>query len=148
MAPTPAAVAIVEATSGIGLPENLSRFVAWLRQLGYEDGLWSGLLVASALALGWLGALVLLRLIGSAAKRTRVEVDDIVLRHVAVPIRTLLPLFVLRSTLALLSLPAAARDWLEHALLVLLVLGIGWVLLRLTRAGEELVKSPWTIQGV
>lgn len=134
-----------QALIGIDLPRQLEALKDWV--VGYDayEGLWALAVVVVGFLAGRLLASLSLKLLARTASKTRWEFDDAVIEHMAAPLRVGLPLLVVRGLLPLLELPKATRAWLAHALLVLLVFCVGWLLARSLRLGEAYIVDQYDV---
>lgn len=98
-------------------------------------------ILAVAAFVGWLVALLLVRGLGRWARRTDTPIDDAVARHLSGPLRYLLPALLVGALLPALTLPEGLRDGLGHALLIVVLVGIGWSLFKTVRVIEDVLVA-------
>jgi small-conductance mechanosensitive channel len=79
------------------------------------------------------------RLITSWAHRTSTVVDDAVAAHLPRPLSWLIPLGALRIALPLVRLRDDVRYLVEHGLLVLIIVGLGWLVFKTVQVVEDVI---------
>jgi small-conductance mechanosensitive channel len=115
------------------------------RQLEWQEAAWVLGIAAAALILGRVVAAVSLRAVATWAKRTETTIDDAVAVHLPRPIRWLFPLVALEIAMPLLGLSKPTEDAMQHALLVLIIAGSGWLLVKLVRVGEHVMSHQFEL---
>jgi small-conductance mechanosensitive channel len=99
--------------------------------------------LAGGAAIAWLVVFV----IGRWARQTATNVDDLVVKHLASPIRVLLPLAALFFALRGLDLGDRARADIKQLLGVAITLCLSWSFFRVVRVFEEVVGERATASG-
>lgn len=132
---------------GLGLPRQLDALKDWVVAYDAYEALWALALLVVGFLAGRLLASLCLKLLARAASKTSWKFDDKVIAHLAAPLRTGLPLLLVRGLLPLVELPDESQQWLSHALLVLLVFCVGWLLARGLRLGEAYIVERYDIDA-
>jgi small-conductance mechanosensitive channel len=121
-------------------PRQVQALLDSLAKYFWQDAVYSLGLVLFGLLLGrWVTSL-LMRALGRWGKRTETIADDAIIQHLRRPLGWLLPAAAIEALIPLLSLPKGLRDFVGHAALVIIIIGIGWVLHASLRAIEEIVS--------
>ncbi len=121
--------------------------VAALKAIPLDQIAWS-LLVPALVLLAGLGLGNLTgRLVERWVARSETKIDDLVPKHVLGPIRLLIPLMLLRATMPLYSLPPSLHAWLRQALVLVLIIAVGWLAIRALRAVAEVVALRLDIEA-
>jgi len=86
-----------------------------------------------------------LRALARAVERTEAKFDDAIVEQLAAPLRWTVPLLVVRGLMPLFALSEATLEWIAHALLVALILCVGWIAARFLRLGEKYIALQYRI---
>ncbi|MBE7479912.1 MAG: mechanosensitive ion channel [Polyangiaceae bacterium] len=121
----------------VGLPGPLRELSQGLEGTQWKDAAWALGIVLVALVAGRVTAALALRAIGRWAARTETTVDDAMSTHLPRPVRWLLPLVALELVMPLLGLSKQWEDRLQHALLVAIIAGVGWLLVKVVKVVED-----------
>ena len=132
-------------------PGNMGCMGTWWHSLEtwiHEHPLiWSAGLIAATLLLS-------ASIYGMAAQRlkrwtqrTDSSVDDAVVRHLRGPLRWLIPVASLRLMAPLITLPDAVRGPVRHAMLVVLIGLVAWLLERILHVIEDVVAARLEVEG-
>src|SRR5687768_6626507 len=119
------------------MPRQLEALFDWVRAYDTQEAAWAFVLLLTGFLAGRFLAGVSLRGMARAVARTEWRFDDALVLHLAAPLRWTLPLLLLRGFLPLVALPEATLAWMSHALLVALILCVGWIAARFLRLGED-----------
>jgi small-conductance mechanosensitive channel len=130
-----------------GMPAWIRRLEVALHAEYWESVLWALGIAAVALLLGSLAAWLVTAAFGRWARITRTPIDDVIHKHLAQPVRWLLPLLALRVALPGLELSPAAHGVVRQVLIVVVILVIGWLLFRVVRVLEEVLGLRLTRDG-
>ncbi|HKO90876.1 MAG TPA: mechanosensitive ion channel domain-containing protein [Polyangiaceae bacterium] len=103
--------------------------------------------VALALIAGRLSARWLLAGLKRWALRTHTQLDDIILKHLARPVRLLLPLLMLMSVRPFLELRDTTHTVLRQLLMVAVILEFGWIGIKIVRIVSEVVAQRLQASG-
>lgn len=108
-----------------------------------------GALLGAAIALagGAAVAWVLIAVLKRWARQTATTVDDLVVKHLASPVRWLLPLAALFFAVRGLDLSERARADVKQVLVVAITLCASWVFFRVVRVFEDVVGERATASG-
>jgi small-conductance mechanosensitive channel len=129
------------------MPTAFDKLVQDLNALPWADLAWSLVLLLGAIALGMVGAALLFRALGRAARRTDTAFDDKVIQHLRRPLRWLVPLVAVRAVLPVTELPGALGAGLAHAVLVAVILSAGALALGATYMVEDIVAGRLDISA-
>jgi small-conductance mechanosensitive channel len=123
------------------LPVHLRAALEALATYAWSDLVWS----LGCVAVGWLlGRLVaggLSRALRRWAQRTSSIVDDAIVEHLERPKRWLLPLVGVYLVFPLVTLPPGMLSSLHHALLIGVIVGVGWALTKAVQIVETVVRQ-------
>jgi small-conductance mechanosensitive channel len=136
-----------EAALAAPIPERLATLLTWGRAVSIEDALWSAGIIAAGFVAGRLLGSLLLKLWAKGAARTDWKFDDSLVKHLGAPIRWLFPVFIVRWLLPLVQIPDDAQASVAQILLVLLVSGVGWIVLRLLNVLEDYVTTELNLRA-
>lgn len=129
------------------MPEPLEKLVTALREIEWVDAAWAlGIALAGVIA-GRLVSALVLRGIARWARRTETVVDDAIAAHLPRPLRWLFPLIGLELVMPFLGLGKSTEDALQHVLLVLIIVGVGWLLIKVVRVVEEVVEQRFELSA-
>jgi small-conductance mechanosensitive channel len=129
----------------VELPTPLESTIRALREVNWQDAAWAIGLALLALALGRLIATLVVRGMAVWAKRTDTWVDDAIAEHLPRPIRWLLPLVALELAMPVLGLADRTEDTLQHVLLVMIIVGAGWLTVKAVRVVEDVVQRRFDV---
>lgn len=129
------------------LPRQLEHLVRAFADYSWGDLFWSLGIIAVALILGRVVSALVVRALARWSKRTDTVVDDAVAKHVHRPLRWIGPLVALNLAMPLLTLPKGPLAFLKHTLLILMILGFGWVAIKCVRVVEEVVNHRFDIHA-
>lgn len=129
------------------MPKQLDDLLAWVRAYAIEEALWSIGIVVGGFLVGRLVGGLVLRAVAKGAVRTEWKFDDSLVQHMSAPFKWLFPLFLVRWLLPLVQMPKETRNSLAHLMLVLLVLGAGWAVLRLLSVLEDYVTGRYDLDA-
>jgi small-conductance mechanosensitive channel len=126
-------------------PRPVQALLDSLTKYFWEDAAYSLGLVLLGLVLGrWVTSLML-RALGRWGQRTQTTADDALVRHLRRPLGWLLPAAAVEAFMPLLSLPDDLREFVRHAVLVLVIVAMGWTLHSGLRVGEEIVTQRFNV---
>jgi small-conductance mechanosensitive channel len=141
----------IETCSSLGIfaraptPRQVQALLDSLAKYFWQDAVYSLGLVLLGLLLGrWVTSL-LMRALGRWGKRTETIADDAIIRHLRQPLGWLLPAVAIEALIPLLSLPKGLRDFVGHAALVFIIVGVGWALHASLRVVEEIVTHRFDV---
>jgi small-conductance mechanosensitive channel len=103
----------------------------------------AGIALAGGAAIAW----VLVAVFQRWARQTATTVDDLVVKHLASPVRCLLPLAALFFALRGLDLSAEARADVKQVLVLAITLCMSWAFFRVVRVFEDVVGERATASG-
>jgi small-conductance mechanosensitive channel len=126
-------------------PEAMDKLRAFFVGRELLDWVWSLGVLACAVLVGWGGARVLLGLVIRAVGKTEFKADDIIVSETRGPLSWALLILSVRAVLPWISLPEEMVETVQQILLVSAVLCVGWLLLRLTSAVEEVVEQRFDV---
>jgi small-conductance mechanosensitive channel len=129
------------------LPRQIEQIVRDFADYGWRDLFWSLGAIAVALIVGRLVSGLVVRALARWSERTDTIVDDAIAKHVHRPLRWMGPLVALNLVLPLLTLPSGPMGFLKHTLLILLILGFGWIAIKGVRVVEEVVTHRFDISA-
>lgn len=129
------------------LPEPLAELMRALRSAELGDAAWALGIALAALAIGRVVASLALAGLRRWATRTENRIDDSIATHLGRPIRWLLPLIALELVMPILGLKKNFEDGIQHALLVLIIIGAGWFLGKLVSVLEDVVERRFDVQS-
>lgn len=129
------------------VPRQLRALLDWIEATDLSEAIWAVGLTLLGFAAGRIGAKVGLGALARAAERTEWKFDDVIVEQLAAPLRWTLPLLVVRTLVPLFALSDAALAWISHALLVALILCVGWIAARFLRLGERYVAHQYRLDG-
>jgi small-conductance mechanosensitive channel len=115
-------------------------FIEFLKWLGFNLGLIAGAMLAAFLAHALL-VFILLRL----AKRTKNAHDELIIRRCASPTRWIAMIAAVWLVLLMTSLPPGVTAFLQHLVSVALILLTAWLLIRILRAGREVLLARYNM---
>jgi small-conductance mechanosensitive channel len=127
------------------MPEQLVGLLDWAKNYAVEEALWSAGIVCGGFVFGRIVGGLVLRGVAKGAVRTEWKFDDSLVQHMSAPLKWLFPVFFVRWLLPLVQMPKETRESLSHLLLVLLVLGGGWAVLRLLSVLEDYFTGRYDI---
>jgi small-conductance mechanosensitive channel len=128
-----------------GLLTNPKRWRAFKRAfVGFEwdDLLWSVGAIAVGLVAGRLVAALITRAVDRWARKFH-SAEGVVRMHLGRPLRWLAPTLGVQLMMPVASLPKSVRAWLDHALLIVAIVSLGWALLGIVRVLEEVVQRSF-----
>jgi small-conductance mechanosensitive channel len=94
---------------------------------------------AGAVAAGFLLALLLFALLKHLSKQTPSVLDESLVKHAAKPARLIIPLLFLELVLPFLKISPGERDFVRHALSILLIFSVAWLLMRMSKVVEDII---------
>lgn len=103
------------------------------------------ILIAGAGVAGLILHLILFSVALRIASRTSSSVDELAVRRMKRPLQLLVPLLLMLFVLEGTSLPESALSLIRHFLELALVLGIGWLVMSLTRVADDLVEARFPV---
>ena len=127
------------------MPEPLANLVAAFRDVDWIDAAWALGIALAAVIAGRIVAALALRGLSRWAKRTESIVDDAILAHLPRPLRWLFPLIGLELVMPVLGIRKSIEDGIQHTLLVLIIVGVGWLLIKTMRVIEEVVSHRFDL---
>jgi small-conductance mechanosensitive channel len=122
------------------VPEKVRHMTEAVRHYAWPDLVWSLGVVAAAAVTGWLVAVVVMRSVQRWARHTNGILDDCVAEHIPRPVKLLLPATGVAATLPLVALPERVISALHHAVLLLIIVGLGWLMFRVVRVVEDVAQ--------
>lgn len=134
-------------TMGLALPSKLEDLRQTAQSYAWQDVAWSVGIILAAVIGGRIAGWAVFRGFSRWADKTETTLDDTVAEHLTRPLRWMVPFVLLRFAMPLLVLPDAWRDGLERFTLVASIVCGGWVLVRLVRVIEEVIKSRLDFSG-
>ncbi len=147
LAATCAAAVLAAATNLLRLPKQFDELVQGFASYGWRDLFWSVAVAAVSLLIGRIVSALVVRGLARWSKRTDTIIDDAIAKHVHTPLRWMGPLIGLNLALPLLALPKGPLDFLKHTLLILLILGFGWIAIKCVRVVEDVVTHRFDISA-
>lgn len=102
---------------------------------------WQPVLMAIILAL--LSYEILLILGGWVVEHSESTVGGALIRHLRQPLRVLIPIMVAQLLLPSLELSPTATRNIQHALVLISIAAVGWLVVRLTSIAEEVVQQHY-----
>ncbi len=139
--------AVQDRATVLGIPQKLHEIIDTVPQNFWKDAAYSLGGAVAALVLGRVVAALLIRGLTRWAKHTHTIVDDIVVEHLAKPIRRLLPVITLSAVMPLLSMPDKIRNFSNHLLTVLIIIGMGWIAAKSVRIIEEVIQRRYDVSA-
>lgn len=127
----------------VDLPDAIARTTSSFSEISWQDWLWTAAVLGVAAALGRILGGLTLRWIQRWSRRTKTAVDDVVVSRLGRPLRAVGPLLLVAIALPLAPVPSSIAGPLRHLVIVLAILGSGWVGLALLRVVEALVASRY-----
>jgi small-conductance mechanosensitive channel len=121
------------------MPEPIEKLLTSLRAVAWTDAAWALAIALAGLSVGRVIAELVVRGISRWARRTETVIDDALAAHLPRPLRWLFPLIGLELVMPLLGLRKPTEDALQHALLVLIIAGVGWLSIKTVRVVEDVV---------
>jgi small-conductance mechanosensitive channel len=121
------------------MPQPLERLLSAFREIAWVDATWALGIALAGVIVGRLVAEIVVRTIVRWAHRTETVVDDAIAAHLPRPLRWLFPLVGLELVMPLLGLRKSTEDALQHTLLVLIIVGVGWLSIKTVRVMEDVV---------
>ncbi|MCB1776002.1 MAG: mechanosensitive ion channel [Candidatus Competibacteraceae bacterium] len=139
----------------------LNRILRWLLALtasailfdvystqGYLFIFWTSVAwepILTAIVLTLLSYQGLLVLVGWLVEQTQSAFSSALIRHLRQPIGLLAPVIATQLLLPTLELPQQFTDRVHHALILLNIAAIGWLLVRLTSVAEEVMHQHYLV---
>jgi small-conductance mechanosensitive channel len=122
------------------------RMPGWLKApvvVGNAPWQWLGILVAVALAyvVGRLLGAIALYIARSVARRTDSHADDALIEATRRPLRLVIASLLFRQALELLDLTPTSQTILSRIAYTTLVIGVGWLVIRIARVATELIED-------
>lgn len=133
------------AASAREVPRQLRALVDWILACDLGEALWAFALTVVGFLAGRIVAKLSVRALARAAQRTERKLDDAVVENLSAPLRWTLPLLAIRAVVPLFALSDATIAWISHALLVALILCVGWIAARCLRLGEKYVAYQYRL---
>ena len=127
------------------IPAPIADLMRATREVNWKDAAWSLGIAFAAIALGRVAAKLAMDAIARWARRTETAIDDAICLRLPRPIRWLLPLVALEVVMPLLGLSKRYEDPIQHGLLVLIILGAGWLLVAGVRVVEDVVGKRFDL---
>ncbi len=118
------------------MDEILQSWEAFARPVGILGG---------AVILGLIGHFVLFRIAGSLARRTSTKLDESLVKHCRGPSRIVIPLLTVQLLLPLLKVSPGIQTFVNQAFSILLILSVGWLIIRATNIVEDLIFHEYRI---
>lgn len=133
------------AASARELPRQLRALVEWVQSGDWGEAVWALALTVVGFLAGRIVAKLSVRALARAAARTEWKFDDAIAQNLSAPLRWTLPLLAVRALVPLFALSDATVAWISHALLVALILCVGWILARFLRLGEQYIAYQYRL---
>ncbi len=127
------------------VPERLERLIVVFTGYHWSDLGWSIAVLAVATVIGRIVVGLGIRALGRWSKRTETVIDDAISRHMHRPLRWIGPLVAVDLALPLVALPAGPMDVVQHVLLVLVIIGVGWLCVKAVRVAEDVVTARFNV---
>ncbi len=127
------------------VPEKVDATLRAARELKGDAILWSLGLVVGAYVFGRFVAWLSVRALARWAKHTVTPADDLVLRHVAAPLRWLLPAIGVDCVLPMVPLPERMGQILTHTTVLAIIVTTGWAVFAALRVLEDLVEQRYDL---
>ncbi len=105
-----------------------------------EDALWSLGVLVGAIVIGRGAAWLIVRTLKKWAARTTTRVDDALAVHLPSPLRLLIPALVIDWALPLAPSHGPAMVAIEHTVLVVVIMAIGWTMYRALKIMEDVFQ--------
>lgn len=135
------------ALAGAGLPRFVLHLEPALHWEYWEDPVWALAAALVAFALGRLATRLLFLVVGRWSKLAIPRLGEAPLERLRAPVRLLVPLLTVAGALSLVDLSDTARSILRQALVVAIILTVGWLLFRLVQVFEETVAARLLVDG-
>src|SRR5688572_9449701 len=129
------------------VPRQLEALARWIEATDLSEAVWAVGLTVLGFVAGRIGAKLGLGALARAAAQTEWKFDDVIVEQLAGPLRWTLPLLAVRALVPLFALSDASLAWISHALLVALILCVGWIAARFLRLGERYVAHQYRLDG-
>lgn len=107
--------------------------------------LWSGVILAAAVAVSLTVHAVLFWIARRAARRTGNVLDDALVRRSAGPVRLLLPLLAVTAVFESVPPPERIHATVDHSLSLALIGSLAWLLISLTRVMDDVVEARFPL---
>lgn len=133
------------AASAREVPRQLRALTDWILACDLGEALWAIALTVVGFLAGRIVAKLSVRALARAALRTEWKVDDAIVENLSAPLRWTLPLLTVRGLVPLFALSEASIAWISHALLVALILCVGWIAARCLRLGEKYIAYQYRL---
>jgi small-conductance mechanosensitive channel len=114
-------------------------------QHGSLSVLWSGVVLTAAALSGLAVHAILFWVARRAVRRTDNVLDDALVRRASTPLRLLLPLFAVIAVFDSMPPPDRIQSVADHALSLVMVAGIAWLLVSLTRVVDDVVEARFPL---
>ncbi|HEU5073394.1 MAG TPA: mechanosensitive ion channel family protein [Polyangiaceae bacterium] len=144
---TTASNSAIQATSGREVPRQLRALVEWVLASDAREVAWAVALTVVGFLAGRLVASLAVRALARAVARTAWRFDDPVIESLSAPLRWTVPLLIVRALVPLFSLSDAVIAWISHALLVALILCLGWIAVRFLQLGEKYIAVHYRLDA-
>ncbi|MEX2218021.1 MAG: mechanosensitive ion channel domain-containing protein [Phycisphaerales bacterium] len=115
--------------------------------LTWIDWAWTAALLVGAALGGLVAHAVLGVIIGRIVRRTPSKLDEAAAKYAYKPTRLIFPTLAAQLFVPSLPLPPGIREVIWHALSILLIVGVAWLLISMTKLLEDLVQSRHDIKA-
>jgi small-conductance mechanosensitive channel len=136
------------------LPGLTGQMPAWIRRLEaalrpeyWEGVLWAIGIAVAALLIGRVIAWAVVGLFERWSRLTHTLIDDVAIKHLAQPLRWLLPFLALTVALPGLGVSERAYEVIHQIVLVIIILIVGWLFFRVVQVLEEVLGMRLTVDG-
>jgi len=104
-----------------------------------------GILLAAAVVLGVIVQIIVFKVGAGVSKRTKTQLDNLVVKYTRGPFRVLIPLLFVNLSLPVIesSTSKIIQNILDKSISIVLVIGIAWFLIRISRILQEYLLSRY-----
>jgi small-conductance mechanosensitive channel len=102
-------------------------------------------ILGGTFVLGLLLSQILFAIAGMVAKRANSAVGQSLVKHGRGPVRIIIPLLMVQMLLPVAEMSAGSRELLAQALTIVLTVSAGWLIIKLTNVGEDLIFQQYRI---
>ncbi len=127
------------------LPRQLERIGQSLAEYQWQDAGYSIGVLLVAWLLGRVVSALVVRGLAEWSTRTDTILDDAIVRHLKRPIAWLIPALSARLLVPLLSVPTEVAAFLARLLLLGIIAGIGWLLVRVLSVLDDVVMQRYDV---